>query len=76
MDSAKEIEKEEGVAVDSAMWRSCENKGSRIAFMAPESGERERACNFSIPIARLPGNGHTCQWPTMDANEVSLCNSI
>lgn len=40
------------------------------------SGGEEGACNFSIPIGQLGGNGHTCQWPRMDANEVTLCNSI
>lgn len=39
-------------------------------------GGEEGACNFSIPIGQLGGNGHTCQWPRMDANEVTLCNSI
>lgn len=75
MDSAKEIERERnrrrrGYRV------KIKDRGSRIAFTADgKSGQRE-ACNISIPIGRLAGNGHTCRLPTMDANEVTLCNSI
>lgn len=49
-------------------------RGAKIKDRGLEG--RRGVCNFSIPIGQLSGNGHTCQWPRMDANEVTLCNSI
>ena len=64
--------------VESTLEIVLEDKGSRIAFtVAKELCERERErVIFRYQSGKLRGNGHTCQRPTMDANEVSLCNSI